>query len=636
MALGDIAGMMEEKNAGAVRVPDLDWLMLNNEDTKNIPTPHNVEIVPQLQETWGNTDASSARLISNQVKSESLPSEKIASEDISGVINTAKKEMMLGLNGKNLSKKLASTYPKNLLVAAKEELTKLAQEQGLLGSVYVDLSPFDSCEHAARVLGRNKIRLAKYVVGEPKRSVCSSHRQGHCKALGKYVIDEVDYNSKLLSDYTNHLHIAGILDRGETVSSKDGLREALLKSAAIREPEAHEVPTVEEERPMNIESSFGDLQDTLLAEAKGDTEHVSEFDEVRPVLAFIQNEMLKGKMGSDLKEAISKNIAQPVIEKFANQIKKAVSLQGLLGNVYVDVSYYNGFDESVKAIKTASTSPSYVVHTEPHDDLDDLLERVAAVTGCEILPRDGKIKEKVASSYIDDLQFSSRVSSDTAQKARNRIEAGDNVLGVLRDIYMSSMSYIPPKREGGQPGRFHQNVSRKYANREKLKGAAYKAVEAGFPIEKIEKKLMEEIPTAEAVGMVRKVLASVKEVDANVLTNCTTEKYQFSHDARLKKASKCDGCVRFTCAGCTALGLRFASDSEEGLPAIDPKTEKVLFEENPDVLRENLNKEFDMPNYSGANINVDLEKMRSSEASDAVDVDTTFNMEGMDEAMKDM
>lgn len=636
MALGDIAGMMEEKNAGAVRVPDLDWLMLSEENTKNIPTPHNVEIIPQLQETWGNTDASSARLISNQVKSESLPSQKIASEDISGVVNTAKKEMMLGLSGKGLSKKLASIYPKNLLVAAKKELTKLAQEQGLLGGVYVDLTPFDSCDHAAKVLGRNKIRLAKYVVGEPKRCVCSSHHQGYCKALGKNVIDEVDYNSKLLSDYTTHLHVAGILGRGEVLSSKENLRGALLKSAAIREPEAHEVPTVEKERPMDIEASFGDLQETLLKEAKSEVKSVSEFDQVRPVLAFIQNEMLKGKMGSDLKEAISQSIAQPTIEKFASQIKKAVSLQGLLGNVYVDISYYNNFDDAVKAIKTASTSPSYVVHTEPRDDLDDLLERVAAVTGCEVLPRDGKIKAKVASSYIDDLQFSSRVSSDMAEQARNRIEAGDNVLGVLRDIYISSLSYTPTAKEGGQPGRFHQNVSHKYANREKLKSAAYKAVEAGFPIEKIENKLMGEIPAAEAVGMVRKVIASVREVDANVLTNCTTEKYQFSHDAILKKASKCSDCVRFTCAGCTALGLRFAASKNEELPAIDPKTEKVLFEENPDVLRDNLNKEFDMPDYSGANINVDLDKMRSSEASKNVDVDTTFNMEGMDAAMRDM
>lgn len=632
MALGDIAGMMEEKNASAVRVPDLDWLMLTADDAKNIPTPHDVEIIPQLEETWGNTDASSAHLINNQVKSEVRASDKIAASDVEGLVLAAKKDMMLGYNGKSLSQRLASTYPRNLLIAAKDKLVKLAEEQGLLGGVYVDLSPFDSCEHAARVLGKNKIRLAKFVVGNPKGKKCASHNEGYCKSLGKSVLEDVDYNSTLLRDYTDHLRMAGVISKNESISSKENLREALLKASTIRDANMMEteVPTVEAERPLELQASLSDLQETLLAEAKAQT--ASQSDELRPVLAFIQNELLKGKMGSDLKEAIAKNIPQPTIGKFASQIKKAVSLQGLLGNVYVDVSYYNDFDEAVEAIKTAHTSPSYVIQTRKNGEFDETLERVAAVTGCELLPRDGKVSSKIASSYIDDLQFNSRISSDMAEDARSKIEAGDNVLGVLREAYMQSINYTPPKKEGGQPGRFHQTVSHKYANRDKLKAAAYKAVEAGFAIEKIEAKLMQEVPAVEATGMVRGVIASVKEIDANVLSNCTKERYQLSTDAVLKKASKCSNCIRSTCVGCTALGLRFAS-AEEAVVSIDPKTEKVQLDENPDLERANINKEFDMPSISGENVNVQLDELRSAEASN---IDTTFSMDGLDSTLKDI
>lgn len=631
MELGNIERIMREKNASNVRVPDLDWLMLTNEDSKNIPTPHDVEIIPQLQETWGNTDASSAKLISNKIRSEESKAGKIASEDINGVIDTAKKEMMQGLNGKFLASKLASTYPKNLIAAAKKDLMKLAEEQGLLGSVYVDISPYDSCEQASEVLGKNKIRLAKYVVGEPKRKVCSSHHTGYCKHLGKKVVPSIEYNSSLLYDYTNHLHIAGILKDNERVNTKEELRNAILKSASVREPstfEANDVPEVEEEKP--IEGSVKDLQKALMSDVEKIVPQTSETAGLKPVLAFIQNEMLKGKMGEDLKESISHKITNETIKKYASQIKKAVSLQGLLGNVYVDISYYNKPQEAIQAIKNASTSPSYIIQTEPGVEYDNTLEKIANATGCEVLPRNGNIKPVVANSYIDDLQFNSRISSDMAVNARKRIESGDNILGILRDVYKDSMGYSPPVKEGGQTGRFHQNVSHKYANRDRLKKAVYTAVEAGFPIEKIENKLMEEIPAVEAVGMIRNVISSVKEIDANVLDNCTKEKYQFSHDASLKKASKCNDCVRAIEAGCTALGLKFAAEEKSDIVSLDPKTEKVLLKENPDVERENVNKEFDMPDYSGSNLNVKLDEMRSQQASESNDFNISYNMNGID------
>ena len=153
------------------------------------------------------------------------------------------------------------------------------------------------------------------------------------------------------------------------------------------------------------------------------------------------------------------------------------------------------------------------------------------------------------------------------------------------------------------------------------------------------------IPTAEAVSIVRNVIASVKEIDANVLTKCAIERYQFSPDVSLKKAKKCDDCIMCSTAGCTKHGLVFAKDKskkedkkedtkqDKSKANIDMKTEKVLFEENPDLTQMNIRKEFDMPDYLGSNINVSLEKMRGQ---DKLSMDISFSTEGLDDNLKNL
>jgi hypothetical protein len=646
----DMMDFMGDKNASAIKVPDLDWLALSATDVKNIPVPLNIEIVPQLQENWKSFNDSNLNLIANTIKSEEIPSsDKVTPETIRDVVYAAKKDMMKGITGKALAQKLASTYPKNLIKAAGEDLKKLANEQGLLGNVYIDLTPFDSCSEAARVLGAGKIKLARYVTGNPRGHMCSSHTTGYCKELRKNVVASMEYSEELLKSYTTHLRIAGMIGPNDVIDSKDLLRTVLLRSAEDKKPSALVDPTVDKFSFTTVEadSMMDDFTNLLIKEASQVEKNpeLTRFMEVRPVLAFIQDEMLKGKIGGDLKESINHKFTPDIIEKYSSEIKRIASLQGLLGNVYVDISYYKDADDAIKAIKTAAVNPSYLIQSYSKGKFDDILRKVALNTGCEILPRDGKISNKVASSYIDDLQFNQRISSDKADYSRRRIEAGDNVLSVLRDVFLNTISYTPRTREGGVKAHFYQEPAKKYAHRDKLKEAVYKAVEAGLPIESIENKLIQHIPTAEAVSIVRNVIASVKEIDANVLTKCAVEKYQFSPDVSLKKAKKCDDCIMCSTAGCTKHGLIFAKDksnkedkkenTKQDKPKanIDTKTEKVLLEENPDLTQMNIRKEFDMPDYLGSNINVSLEKMRGQ---NKLSMDISFNTEGLDDNLKNL
>ena len=125
----DMTDFMNDKNASAIRVPDLDWLSLTADDSKNIPVPLNIEVIPQLQENWKRTGEASTNLIPNQTKSElGASSDKVTEENIRDLVYAAKKDMMKGITGKALAQKLASTYPKNLITAASEELKKLISE----------------------------------------------------------------------------------------------------------------------------------------------------------------------------------------------------------------------------------------------------------------------------------------------------------------------------------------------------------------------------------------------------------------------------------------------------------------------------------------------------------------------------
>lgn len=632
MSLGNIDNIVG--NGAGAKVPDLDWASIDIENKDNIPVPMNIEIVPQLSEAWAHRSEKSAKVIPNKVTA-SWSGKKITEEDIEGVVNTAKKEMMTGLLGKPLAMRLSSLYPPQLIKASAGRLKKIAEDQGILGNVYVDISPFDTCKDAARYLGKNKIRLAKYVTGKPRRSVCSSHHSGYCNELNKKVADTIEYDKSLFDEYGKHLKVAGIISKDASIESKEDLRTALLSKGSKKKTAAKskkEMPRVDFDE---VKKAF-DKEITRKSASLDDQQKAARFREVKPVLAFIQNEMLKGHMGGRLKEAIQKKYPENTIRKYADEIKKIASLQGLLGNVYVDISLYDGVEDAIKSIKNAATSPSYVVQTVKKNAYDNADEKVAKVTGCQLLPRDGKIDVKIASSYIDDLQFSNRISSNVASKLKTTLQTGNNVLGILRSAFIASQSYKPQKREAGVQAYFHQAEKKKYANRDNIKLATHKAIEAGIPLEKIEEKLSTMIPTVEAMGMVRDVLANSETVDANSLSRCTSEKYQFSRKASMKEANKCKVCIYKAAHSCTMQGLKFAASEESAdVVKIDPHTEKVVLAENPDVTRDDMAMELDMLDSRwGSGNSIALDKMRKNSNSD--DLNLSYNGEGMDAGLLDL
>lgn len=606
----DALGKTFEQDKDMAQIPDLDWMVLSKE---NIPSEFPVESIPQLQEAWTHTNEASTRLVSNATVKGGLSVKKASQEDISGVVNQAKKEMMLGYTGKGLAERLASMYMPDLISAAKEELVKLASEQGLLGKVYIDLSPFDSCHEAAKILGKNRIRTARYVIGNPRRSVCSSHKDGFCKELNKRTREAMDYTEPVLNEYTTHLRVAGVIGNSETISSKENLRDAFL-----RQPVKASVEVAKEAAPVDMEKVQRDFSAELEKNAAVKEKQAAEqrFFEARPILAFMQNQLLKGKVGSSLKESLLHKYSSNEIAKFSPEIAKVASLQGLLGNIYVDVSYYKTPEEAVQAIKTASTNPIYLVQSYKPNEFDTTIAKVANATGCSELPRDGKLDRKVMFSYISDLQGNNRISSSVSRGLLDRVISGDTSLNVIKEAFDASLNHKREVRTGGVKVNVAVMTNKKATDTKAVKDNIVKAIEAGVAIDRIEDKVATIIGTTEAVGLTRKVLANMPVVNADSLSKCTSQRYELNRTASIKPTAKCADCVLKGATSCVKQSTDFEGQVDLSRAFFDIREageSDVKSYKVPDSEREDMKQKYEMSDDSGMNIALDKMKSASTE-----------------------
>jgi len=609
----------------ANNIPDLDWLKLNIEDKENIPVPFNVQIIPQLEEQWSHKTDKGVALTPNNTSYVVAPKGEFSPEDILGVVRSAKVAAMQGVTGKALAEDLGRKYQTSLIAAAKGELVKVAEEQGLLGNVYIDLSAFNSCKEASNKLGSNKIRSAQFVTGSC-RHVCSSHNDGYCSELKKSVVDKVAYDSVLLSSYEKHLKVTGKIAADEKIDSKGALQEALLKSDAPKA--SNKAGDAEFSNPNNAMESFKDSKEAfekelVRKEASIKSEQLeNRFESAKPILASIQNSMLKGRMGKSLKEDIANNFSVETISKYSSEISKMVSLQGLLGTVYADVSYYRDAGEAIKAIKQASTSPQYLVQTVVSNNFDNTLEVVARATGCAILPKDGKIDSKIAHSYIDDIMFSDRIALDVGTGFKSAIEAGENVLSVIREAFMATLGHKKSVKTAGVQATFTSKGERKETvNKEHLKTASFKAIQSGVSLEDLEHKLASYLPAVEAAGLVEGALSSVREISASVLNNCTTQKYALKNDTLLKPVAKCAGCIFNNKTSCIKVKLAFKGTEEVLINPVGEASEN----------RGDINSEYQISDDSGMNITI--RKFASDKNSE---VSSSYSNEGIDSVMGDL
>jgi len=310
-------------------VVDHTWMDPNPPGYDNFPSDNNpVRVLPKLSELWRTSDVgfsvtpnqANALMGANRAATE-------AAASVPEVSREARKAAMAGLSGAGLADHLRGMFSPRQIEAAKDELAKVAAEMGLLGNVYIDASAFSTLDEADKFLGKYRSRLARDMVYDPKvmnQSVIARIASKYRKAA----VSEVHYDTDLFNHYKEHLVTAGRIPADFVIDSKESLRKAFQYE--MPKEEAAPAPVVQTRKLSSEEISEGlrQLADRN-AKIQREASDVNLMKVARPVVAFVQENLSKGKTGKDLKDMIRLRFATEDINVAGKFIALAVSDRGL-------------------------------------------------------------------------------------------------------------------------------------------------------------------------------------------------------------------------------------------------------------------------------------------------------------------
>ena len=330
MINGDLCSDIVGTNPTYPPIVDHSWLDVDLSKYDNYPSDNNpVRVVPKLHDIWQHSaNQNGISLIPN---SQVMPlGTRMADEDAKAVIQVvkeAKKAIMSGLKGKNLTGHLRARFAAKHIQAAAEDLKKIAEEIGLLGNVYIDASAFSSVHEAEQFLTQHRSRLARDILVNDE-GLSQNVLGTLASTFHKNVVSSVTYDETLLNKYRSFLVQAKRIPDDMVIASKEDLRKAFLfvwpqkeVVAAAKAPEKKiDKAKMDEAWEKNAERQSikaAEEQDSLL------------IPKVSPIIAFVQENLSKGKTASDIKGMIRTKYAMVDIKSAAEAIGVVLSKEGL-------------------------------------------------------------------------------------------------------------------------------------------------------------------------------------------------------------------------------------------------------------------------------------------------------------------
>lgn len=234
--LGDLSPDIIGTNPKYIPIINQEWLTPDTNTYDNYPSDNNsVRIQPKLGEMWNNHIETGLNLVPNSVSTMPCHNAGMSEKEIkASVIREAKKAMMAGLSGGSLAEHIRSRFVADDIVLAKDELTKLSEEQGLLGNVYIDASAFVNASEAEQFLNHHRTRLARFiVVGEGAVSKSAAHFLAN--KFRKNVVTAMEYNDDVFARYKMHLVEANKIGNAFVIDSKETLRAAFMAQPMERQ-----------------------------------------------------------------------------------------------------------------------------------------------------------------------------------------------------------------------------------------------------------------------------------------------------------------------------------------------------------------------------------------------------------------
>lgn len=317
---------------------NLDWLDVDMEEYNNLPfdsVPEYIAI-PKLEEAWAHeNDDSKLKLIPNSDFNFNYktPKKSHMDEDVKELVKFAKKQMMCGKVGADLISSLQERTNSHVIKAAYAELAKLAKEQGLLGTVYVDPTVFSSCQEGAKYLSK-RAKTAKYVTKLSSCVGCTHNNCGRCSLYKRTLSASIDYDESLFNFYSKHLSSA----QGEDVriASRGELKQAFINKHTPKKENkvATFKPKISEESTDTLESkkdSFNKQMESL----KQDLTNVPK----ATIAAELSTLIVKGYSDQVIKDHILTKFSAEERKDNNLVFSSVLSKLGSLGRVYVEASH---------------------------------------------------------------------------------------------------------------------------------------------------------------------------------------------------------------------------------------------------------------------------------------------------------
>jgi len=317
---------------------NLDWLDVDMEEYNNLPfdsVPEYITI-PKLEEAWTHeNDDSKLKLIPNSDFNFNYKAPKKSSmdEDIKELVKFAKKQMMSGKVGDDLVNSVKERTNVHVIKAAYKELAKLAEEQGLLGTVYVDPTVFSSCREGSEFL-KKRAKTAKYVTSMSSCADCTQNNCGRCSLFKRNIRASVEYNESLYNFYSKHL--SSVQGKDVRIASRDDLKEAFIDKHSKKTTEikvAEFKPKISEELGVTLESKKEDFQKQM-EDLKKDLSSIPKAS----VASELSTLIVKGYSDKVIKDHILTKFSSEERRVNSSVFSSVLGKLGSLGRVYVEAS----------------------------------------------------------------------------------------------------------------------------------------------------------------------------------------------------------------------------------------------------------------------------------------------------------
>lgn len=424
---GDLSHIFETS------VPNLDWLDVDEEAyayAEKLPK-QNLDVVPDLVEAWTHHDMGSIRHVPNidpdRVREQKWSSNGIDVETLQNTVSQIlRSHIMDGWDASKLASWVRSYVPGEYIPKITPILKKIAEERGLLGTVYIDASLWSECD---RSQGKKyaTIPTVKYVLGKNKCSDCIHNSENRCSVFKKEIVfDVVPYTDDLADEYIHQLKITDSIDIEDP---KERIRTAFLSLKNTIDI-IDEVKSIEN---VDAQNQRDRRANQLYTPPSADFKNPHEISLYRD----LTHKMMASK--GKLSKTVKSRIAHSNYEMLENLKRE----EHLLGRVYVRPDQFHTCKEAKAFFIRHKISAPYILEMSRCNDCQYRRDKQCSLIDKNITQEISYTKD-VLSNELEILIDKNKISKDTAIELLDRADTEDISL-LIHEAH--AISYVKPVAE---------------------------------------------------------------------------------------------------------------------------------------------------------------------------------------------